>query len=424
MYHAEMEQIMVLCMAGIDHNQASLDVRSQFSFTKKKMEQAYAFIMQDPMISGCVLLSTCNRTEIWLSLAEETEISAAGVLLRFLNMESEESRALFRERKGKEAAEHLFRLTAGLESRILGEGQILTQTGEALVMARGMQAADHTLEVLFRHAVTAGKQVRTETDLSLSDRSVIQTALEKLESRGFSVKGQQCLVIGNGMMGRLSAETLLKAGAEVTVTVRKYHNGVVDIPEGCRRISYDERYQKLPECELVVSATSSPNYTITKEALSRVNLENPVILIDLAVPRDVEPAVSEHPRISLYDIDSFQIDLHTDKVLYNLEKAEQIIRKEQQRFYDWFDSKDLISRIDQLKEFAGEDVVIRMTPVFRHSGLDEESRRALAGEIKGASARMANHLLFRLKETLPEPKFREVLDSLAEICEERKKTWM
>ncbi|MBR0366446.1 MAG: glutamyl-tRNA reductase, partial [Clostridia bacterium] len=253
---------MAIIMAGIDHKKASLDVRSIFSLTKRRTEEFYEYIKEQTAVEGCVLVSTCNRMEVWMSLDESNMLSPTNARCSFLNADPEQYRAYFSELSGNDAILRLFRVACGLESRIIGEDQIITQVREALALARSNYATDHTLEVLFRCAVTAAKRVKTETRLSSADRSVIHTALDILKSQGIDTAGKKCLVIGNGMMGKLSAQALLDRGADVTVTVRQYHSGIVDIPLGCHRIDYQKRFEALPECELVVSATSSPNYIL------------------------------------------------------------------------------------------------------------------------------------------------------------------
>ena len=411
---------MAILMAGVDHNKANLDVRSVFSFTSKKMAAALEYFMQQEGIEGCVIISTCNRMELWLSTSEDLSLSPMEMLCEHIEVDYDTYKQYFIERTNKEAVSHLFRLAAGLESKIIGEGQILTQIGDAAAFARSCYATDNTMEVLFRQAVTAGKRVRTETDLSTADRSVIHTALSMLQEEGISVEGKKCMVIGNGMMGRLSAQALMDAGADVTVTIRKYRSGVVDIPFGCNRIIYDERYGLLPQCDMVVSATSSPNFTLTVGELEKLTIDHPIPVIDLAVPRDVEPEVAKFEWANLYDIDSFQIDIHTEKFNQNLEKAEKILDEEKENFRVWYEGRDVVPTIQRLKNIAGNDVSARMTPFFRKSQLEDNEKETIVGEIEGASERMMNHLLFGMKGKLPENVFRDVLDVMEAVLSEGK----
>ena len=287
---------MSISMIGIDYNRASVDIRAGFSFTKKNAAAAMERLRKEQGVLGCIILSTCNRMEVWVSTQEEWQ----GSLYEFLCREKEKNPSDFREyfvqRTGKEAVEHLFYLASGLKSQILAEDQIITQVKDALALAREAYCTDNVLEVLFRMAVTAAKRVKTEVIFSRGNISVIHQALACLENQGFHLKGKTCMVIGNGEMGKVAALALKEAGADVTVTVRQYRSGMVSIPKGCGRIHYGDRMEFLPKCDLAVSATASPNFTLTRQLLEEAEIPGHMVLIDLAVPRDIEPSAGALPR--------------------------------------------------------------------------------------------------------------------------------
>ena len=220
-------------MIGIDHTRAGIDVRTVFSFTKKKMAEALAVLQKVPGIEGCVLISTCNRMELWASTDDGfPEEGLYEQLCKIKEADLGMYRPYFVFRKEREAVQHLFWLAGGLKSRILGEDQIVTQVGEALSFAREQYATDSVMETLFRMAVTAAKKVKTEVELSHTDNSVVRTAIDTLKEQGQTFSGKKCMVIGNGVMGKLTATMLLAEGADVTVTVRQYRSGIVEIPLG------------------------------------------------------------------------------------------------------------------------------------------------------------------------------------------------
>ena len=319
---------MGISMIGIDYNRASVDIRAGFSFTKKNAAAAMERLKREQGVLGCIILSTCNRMEIWASAQEEWQ----GSLYEFLCREKEkvpgEFREYFVQRTGKEAVEHLFYLASGLKSQILAEDQILTQVKDALALAREAYCTDNVLEVLFRMAVTAAKRVKTEVSFSRGNISVIHQALDCLENQGFSLRGKTCMVIGNGEMGKLAALALKEAGADVTVTVRQYRSGIVSIPKGCDRINYGDRMEFLPKCDLAVSATASPNYTLTRQLLEEEDIPGHMVLIDLAVPRDIEPSAGTLPNVTLYDIDSFKINTLSPKMQASMDKAGVILAEQ------------------------------------------------------------------------------------------------
>ncbi len=404
---------MGVWMAGIDHTRANVDIRGIFSFTKKEMEAAYKYFMTKDSIAGCIILSTCNRMEFYVSTRGDREVSPIRLLFEYLDVEEEEVYAeLFSERSHRDAVHHLFRLTAGLESKIMGEDQILTQVGDAMDFARLNYATDHTLEVLFRLAVTAGKQVKTRANLSTADRSSIHAAIDLLKEEGIDIAGKKCLVIGNGMMGKLSALTLKEQGADVTVTVRQYISGVVQIPRGCERINYKERYGLIPDMDIIVSATTSPNYPLTKKELEKLNVDHVIPLIDLAVPRDVEPDIKELPDYRIYDIDSFQIGAKTEKFKENIRIAEGVLLEEEEEFYNWYEGRDIVPIIQKLKEQAGEDVNIRLIQTYKHLSLEDKEKEELTQEVDAAVQHMMNRLLFETRARVSDETFIECIEAI------------
>ncbi|MDD2959079.1 MAG: glutamyl-tRNA reductase [Lachnospiraceae bacterium] len=406
---------MSIQMAGIDHSRAGIDVRSIFSFTKKNMEAAFEDWKTREEIEGCVLLSTCNRMELWVSTKNGCSLSLVDELCEKKGALPETYRPYFAEREGREAVEHLFRLAGGLESRILGEDQIITQVKEALAFAREQYMADKVLEVLFRLAVTAGKKVKTEVTLSTASQSVIHQAIEVLHREGYEVSGKKCMVIGNGAMGRLTASTLQNQGADVTVTVRQYRSGLVDIPENCKRINYGDRMELFRQCDLVVSATSSPNYTIKTQQVQEIQVDHPVLIIDLAVPRDVEATVAKLPNMTVYDIDYFQVDIQNARVKENIARAEEILQKQQEEFYDWYECRNVVPRIQRIKESAARDLELRLTKVLRNLPLEMGDSDNLGEQIDTAAVKMMNKLLFGLRDEVSGDAFRECLQAMERI---------
>ncbi len=408
------QEHMSIQMIGIDHNLAGIDVRMIFSFTKKCMAEALEQLKQVRGIEGCVMLSTCNRMELWVSTNETCSVSLYELLCEIRQVPAEMYRAYFSFREGREAVRHLFRLAGGLESRILGEDQIVTQVGEALTFAREQYATDHVMETLFRMAVTAAKKVKTDVVLSPADNSVVRTAIETLKGQGKTFAGKRCMVIGNGVMGKLSATMLRAEGADVTVTVRQYRSGIVEIPRGCKRIDYGLRMSLFGQCDYVVSATVSPNYTLTRELVEQ-ELDRPVVLIDLAVPRDIDPTVRELPQVELYDIDCFREEARSEQQKAAIAKAETCLLEQMEEFFDWYEGRDVIPRIQGIKEAAARDLEARLSKKLQHLSVEENVRENLKQEIFGAAQRAVNKLLFGLRDEVSRQTFLECLDGLESV---------
>ena len=405
-------------MIGIDHSKASVDIRAKFSFTKKRAIEAMKKLKEEHGILGCIILSTCNRMEVWVSTQDDEEISLYDFLCKEKEVEKDEYQDYFMKRENEEAVRHLFYLTSGLKSQILAEDQIITQVKDALTLARDAYCTDNVLEVLFRMAVTAAKKVKTEVTFSRANTSVIHQAMERLKNQGFSFEGKTCMVIGNGEMGKVTALALKEAGADVTVTVRQYRSGVVNIPQGCKRINYGERMELLPDCDLVVSATASPNYTLTKENFEEIKLDAAsVVLIDLAVPRDIDPEVGKLQNVSLYDIDSFRIDAASPKLQASMQKAGEILEDQMKEFYDWSNGRDIFPRIEEIKADAVEDLNLRITKILKKTPMEQKDRESLLRAIDTAAGKVVNKMIFGLRDSLEQEAFLDCVEGLEKIYE-------
>lgn len=343
-----------------------------------------------------VLLCTCNRTEIWVhskaALSDALERSLCAAVGTEL-----ESR-LFVSRQGIDAVAYLFHMTSGMQSRIFGEDQILTQVKEALDRARAAQCCDSVLEVLFRRAVTAAKKAKGVMQTSLTNANAVDCAIRQLTREGWDFAGKRCLVIGNGKMGKLAAQSLRQAGADVTVTVRQYRSGVVEIPAGCKRIDYGQRKELFPLCDLILSATTSPNITVPREALEQYGWKPGAVLIDLAVPRDIEPEIASLPNLRLFDIDSFQIPVSESLEAVRRE-AGALLDGELQDFATWYDCRDLLPMAEQLSAQFARDMLARL------GGLDAET----VPRIEAAAAKQAKRLLFAIRDEAGAAVFRDCL---------------
>ena len=409
---------MSIQMAGIDHGLAPVPIREKFSFTKKAQGEALQALRSRTGVSGCVVLSTCNRTELWVNGEEGAQLPLEEWLCQLKGLSLPEYQRYLVKRSGAEAVSHLFRLTSGLKSMILGEDQILTQVKDAWNLAREEEATDQVTEVLFRMALTVGKKVKSNLQMSTANTSAIEHAVGYLKKQGYSFAGRECLVIGNGEMGRRSALALAAEGAHVTVTVRQYRSGVVEIPEGCERINYGERLDWIPRCDVIVSATSSPNTTIKYADVAAMDLSQDKIFIDLAVPRDIEAEVGTLPHVTLYDIDHFPVCPQSPKLQRQLEVAEGLLREQQEEFFNWYECRDVIPKIQQLGQASAEDVVWRMGKTLKKLPLSAEERSVLEAGAEDAVGKMVKKLLFAIRDEAGSETLRRCLSAWENVYHE------
>ncbi|MEG1946380.1 MAG: glutamyl-tRNA reductase [Lachnospiraceae bacterium] len=408
-------------MIGIDHSLAEVTIRECFAFTKKAMASVMEIMKKNKNIKGCVILSTCNRMELWLSLEEgvELDLDLLSYLCEWKKLDCAEYGKYFKVRDGVDAVRHLFYLSAGIKSKIIGEDQILTQIKEAIAFSREWECADHVLEVLFRMAITAGKQVKTRIPMDRGNFSAAHQAVCELKKQGIVFSGKKALVIGNGEMGKITAQVLLEEGVEVTVTIRQYRSGMVTIPQGVKRINYGERYHYIPDCDFVFSATASPNQTITKEQLQQSRIKSShlkqQIYVDLAVPRDIESSIQELAGIQLCDIDTFGIAYQSEKMKEQYHQAKIQLEKGILEFSDWQESRELVPRIQKIGRQSSKELCWRMEKTWKELELSEIDKCSLENQLSETTEKIVDKLIFALRDHMDADMLKQCIEIMEQV---------
>lgn len=409
---------MSIRMIGIDHSKASVEEREVFSFTKKRQAKLLIDLKQIEGIYGGVIISTCNRMELWISCSEEYKDSIYELLCDWNYIEKGQYRGCFVERSKYEAIKHLFYLTCGMKSKILGEDQILSQVKEALRLSRENYCTDKVLEVLFRMAVTAAKKIKTEVQLPAGNSSIIHHVIRQLKCSGYIIDGKRCMVIGNGEMGKLAAMKFQEEGADVLVTVRQYRSGVVEIPKGCKRINYGERLEYIDKYDIILSATASPNMTLTYSQLSEIEYKTPKLFIDLAVPRDIEPRVGSLNNVTLYDIDHFQVELLSAEMKVQIKEMSAILETKIKEYISWYECKDLIPLIQDISEKAAIDIGLRVNQTIQKLDMNQEEKERLEESILAAANKVMDKLMFGVRDTVSTTTLQECVEAMKMIYKE------
>lgn len=339
---------MKLCMAGIDAS-APFEEREKLSLVRGQVQAMLPRIAEQ---TGCaaVLLATCSRTELYLHAEGERALpDPAEALCRAAGVAAS---AFVTRREGADAVRHLMHVAAGMQSQIFGDDQIVSQVKDAVALAREAKTTDAVLDTLFRRAVTAGKRVRTETRLTGVPASAAEVGVRRAERFFGSLAGRRAVVIGNGEMGRLAARALVRAGSEVTVTLRTYRHGETLVPQGCGTVPYDRRLDAIEGADLVVSATTSPHFTLTAAQMQTL-LCPPRLLLDLAMPRDIE-STAAGAQTALFNLDDLGDLGDADDT--SRETAECILDEETREFFAWLNFRAALPLIAKIKSAAIERV--------------------------------------------------------------------
>ncbi|MDR2397977.1 MAG: hypothetical protein LBD74_04355 [Spirochaetaceae bacterium] len=398
---------MNIQMAGIDHTRADIREREAFTLTASALEAALGEIAQQYPHRGCVIIATCNRTELYLSGRAEADPGPAE-MLQALKGRAQDPAELPQDilvlRTGMDAVEHLFRLTCGLQSPIRGEHQILSQVKAALSVARKAHATDSTLERMFQMAIRCAKRVKTEAPINRDNASIASVVVNRLrsygEEQGLALAGLPCLVLGNGVVGRETATHLARLGCGVTITQRRHHQGERPVPPGCEVLDYATRYDALRPYRVIISATVSPHYTLTWERLAPVWDGRPRLLLDLAMPRDIDPALRALDALTLLDLDDLGRGVDSTKVP-DEGAVKTILQEELRTFCQWHAFRPYAGRITAIQQAAAADLLVRLNRPLKALALAPESADYLHKTLSHATYRVVGKLLFGLQETLP-----------------------
>jgi len=380
-----------LAVVGISHRTAPLEVRERFVVDP----HASAAALRRVAAGGCteaVLLSTCNRTELYMR-APAAQPDAAAIGARFLSdhagmSETESDRYLYTLHDAN-AAEHLFRVVASLDSLVIGEAQIQGQVKAAYERAvessRGDFVVGPVLARLFETALRVGGRVRSETRLGTGAASVPSAAIELAHKIFGSLTRRSALVVGAGEMSELTMACLRSEGVRDIMVASRTRERALDVAErqGARAVSLDELPALLGRVDIVASATSAPHAVITRRLVERslqTPRRSPLLVLDIALPRDVEPAVGELPNVFLYDIDDLSqvVEGNLEKRRSEIAVAEAIIDEGVREFQAWYRGRNVVPLIRQLRgraEEVREAETARALRALRH--LSEEDRAAV-----------------------------------------------
>jgi glutamyl-tRNA reductase len=316
---------MKLSLTGLNHNTAPVEVRERLAFQPALLASAVHELCHTPGVQESVILSTCNRVEIAVTADDSVDVSStlSDFLARVREVDPQWLRQYLYHHQEKDAIRHLFRVASSLDSMVLGEPQILGQLKDAYEVAKTQGALTGFLDTVMTRAFGVAKRVRSETEIGQNAVSISYAAVELARQIFGSLRGKKVLIIGAGKMSELAARHLERNGvSEIAVTNRSPERAqaMAELFRG-RIVDYQNFVSVLPEMDVVIASSGAPHFILTREAMRKVigaRRNRPMFLIDIAVPRNIEPTINELDNVFLYDID----DLRT-AVVQNRKGREQ-----------------------------------------------------------------------------------------------------
>lgn len=391
-----MSEILAL---GISHKTAPVALRERLAFTDSEAVKFARSAISKEHVHEAVVVSTCNRTEVYLLVGDpvEAEAEVLSMLSCRAGIRPTELAEAIVSPRNCEAARHLYRVCSGLESMVLGEAEVQGQIRRAHERAMKAGCTGPMTNRLFSAALTTGKRVRSETDMGRSRLSVPSVAVDLATGVIGPLKESHVVIIGAGETSELTARALAEQGAGTVFVANRRADRARSVAQrfGGSVVGLDRLPEQLGEADIVVSSTSSPHHIVGNEELAHVmkaRKGRPLLLIDIAVPRDIDPRCGELEGVTLYDIDDLQavVSRNASARAEVLPAAEQIVEEEIQRFARWLGQSEALPTVSALRAHA--DRLVEQVLSENSSRWETASPRDLA-RIEAVAKAVASRLL-------------------------------
>lgn len=408
---------MEIAVIGVNHLTAPIYIREQVSFTDSQKIEVLNQIL-DHHIKEAVILSTCNRSEIYICTEGITQKLEVIKDIYHDFCKGQGIRDYLFEKVGNEAIRHLYQVAAGLNSIVIGEDQILGQVKDAHEFAMEIGASGKILNKLFREAITAAKKIKTETKISEYPLSISYIGVKFLKEQMGTLTGKSALLIGAGKMNKLALNHLYEQNigkvymanrtSERVMSLMKEHPEIIPVP-------FDDRYEVLKEVDCLITCTASPHIILKEEQMPK--LSKPLYILDIALPRDVENSIANHPEVWLYDIDNLQDISHKNSIKRNelAVQAEESIEESIDEFISWLHMTKIDPTIKSLHERCTEIESDTMNYLRRKMELSCKEEKIIEKMLASSLKRLIREPISNLKEIKDKDKQQEYINLIEEL---------
>ncbi|TYP79640.1 glutamyl-tRNA reductase [Paenibacillus methanolicus] len=415
---------MRIIAAGLNYKTAPVDIREKLALSEHEIADMLAGLRGSKSILEGVILSTCNRTEVY-AVAERREqfmLDLAYMMERKYGLSKEQFAASFYIHEDNAAVEHLFKVTSGLDSMVVGETQILGQVRDAFLYSQSLPATGAVFNRLFKQAVTLAKRLHTETRIGQKPVSVSYAAVELAARKMGSLAGKRIVVVGAGHMSELAVKHMQARGADgITVVNRSYHNAAQFAGRhGIAASSWETLPELLSGAELVTAATGAAEPVVSAAMLrtAKLNRSEPLLMIDMGVPRDIDPLADELDGVTLVDIDRLGaiVNENTDARAKEALKLTPVIQKERNDFAQWMKELGVAPAIaalrekaDAVRESAYQDILKKLPE------LDERERKVIGKLTKSIVNQLLRDPILNIKELATERGGEDAIEAFTRI---------
>lgn len=415
---------MRLLVGGVSHKTAPIEIRENLAVAEAGVPAVLRNLLSQPGIREAMVLSTCNRVEFAVTSEDDTDATEA---LHSVLDPRHATDPHFYHFEGLEAVEHLFRVAASLDSMVVGEPQILGQMKAAFAIAKNHGALGGLLEHVLTRAFGCAKRVRTETGIGQMAVSVSFAAVELARRIFGSLAGRKIMLAGSGKMSQLAAKHLRRAGAaHIFVTNRTEDRAreMAALFQGTP-VEYKRMLAILPEIDILIVSSAAPHYILTKEDVQRViasRKNRPMFLIDISVPRNIDPAVNQVDNVFLYDIDDLQgvVNSNLRERMKEAERGEEIVRQEAERTMARLRVQDVAPTIVSLQEQLESIREAEYARALRKLGpLSEEQQRTLEAMTRSIVNKIAHGPISELRRRSGQPDESLVVETIRKVFQLR-----
>lgn len=414
-----------IVVVGLNYKTAPIQVREKFTFSSDHLPQALHTLRQTRSMMETVILGTCNRMEIYVVVDRKTLCGhyILGFLEKWFGIERDAFTKHLYIYEDRQAVEHLFRVTCGLDSMVVGETQILGQVRDAFLLAQQKKTTGTLFNMLFKQAITVAKRAHAETSIGENPVSVSYAAVE-LGKRIFGhFEGKSVLILGAGKMSERTAVHLNASGTKDIVVVNRTLERAQELALkfGGRAVPYEQLTEALAQADITISSTGADQYVLTKEQVTgimRQRKSRPLFMIDIAVPRDIDPAIGELEQVFLYDIDDLQniVDTNLAQRLKEAMKIEASIQAEGVLFEQWLNTLGVAPVIHALQQKATQIHDETLTSLLNKlPELDERQVKLIRKLTKSMLNQMLRDPIVRVKELAGDRKGEEAIALMTQL---------
>jgi len=404
---------MNLSLVGINHRTAPIEVRERMNIQESRLAEALADLARREGILEGLILSTCNRVEVVTNSPDN--VQAEPIIRQFLaechHCDLTPYERYFYTYRQQDVVRHLFRVASSLDSMILGEPQILGQMKQAYAVARQIGALNGTLNAVVTQALAVARKVRRETAIGASAISISYAAVELAKKIFGSLEGKNVFLIGAGKMSELAANHLLRSGASSILVSNRTYERAVELAQAFHgtAIRFEELLDFIDKADIVISSTGAPHFVVRKEQAEKLlaaRKNRPIFFIDIAVPRDIDPAVNELENAFVYDIDDLEQVVEANRKQREREAvwAEEIVRQEVQKMMRRLASNDVVPTIKALERRLEQ---IRQSEMERFGSrlgvMTPDQREAVDALLRGIVNKILHGPITELKSRAGEP---------------------